>query len=160
MDELKLLGIYGLRNKRELWQHRTMLRNFRQISRAVLSMDPDRRVQSERDLLRKMYALGLIHRDAPLDDILGLKVEDILERRLQTLVYRNRMASSLFQARQLIIHGHIAVGDRTVSSPSYVVSREEESKIRYAPSSPLAQGNHPMRQEIAALQGGREEERE
>jgi small subunit ribosomal protein S4 len=160
MDELKLLGIYGLRNKKELWRHRTMLRNFRQISRAVLSMDPERRAQGEGEFMRKMYTLGLIKKDASLEDILGLRIEDILERRLQTLVYRNRLASSLFQARQLIVHGHIAVGDRAVSSPSYIVTREEENKVGYAPSSSLAQGNHPLRQEIAALQGERGEGRE
>jgi len=160
MDELKLLGVYGLRNKKEIWRHRTTLRNFRQISRAVLSMEPERRAKSEREFLGKMYNLGLVKRDASLDDILGLRIEDILERRLQTLVYRNRLASTLFQSRQLIVHGHIAIGDSAVSSPSYIVTREEETKIGYAPNSPLAQGSHPMRQEITALQGGRGEGRE
>jgi len=159
MEELRLLGTYGLRNKKELWRHRTMLRNFQRISRATLSMESEKRTREERFFLSKMHTLGLVQTNASLDDVLGMRIEDILERRLQTLVYRNRMASSLFQARQLIVHGHIAVEDRIVSSPSYIVKREEENKISYAPSSPLATGSHPLRQEMVALQRGKEEER-
>jgi len=159
MDELRLLGTYGLRNKKELWRHRTILRNSQRISRAILSMESEERVQEERNLLNKMHIFGLVQRNASLDDVLGMKIEDILERRLQTLVYRNRMASSFFQARQLIVHGHIAVEDRIVSSPSFIVKREEENKIGYASSSPLAVGNHPLRQEIDALLSSEERRR-
>lgn len=157
-EELRLLGIYGLRNKRELWRHRTILRKYRQIAREMLSMETAKRIQGERELINKLYALGLTRRDATLEEALDLTIEDILERRLQTLVFRRRMASSLFQARQLIVHGHIAVEGKKVTSPSYIVARREENKVEYAPSSPLAQGSHPLRQELAALQVvGREE---
>ena len=157
-EELKLLGTYGLRNKRELWRHSSMLRKYRRIAREMLSLETAKRIQEEREIISKIYALGLARRDAALEEALGLAIEDILERRLQTLVFRRRMASSLFQARQLIVHGHIAVEGRKVTSPGYIVTRGEENKIRYAPSSPLALGSHPLRQELAALQVvGREE---
>ncbi|MFB0543146.1 MAG: 30S ribosomal protein S4 [Candidatus Bathyarchaeia archaeon] len=157
-EELRLLGIYGLRNKRELWRHRTMFRKYRRIAREMLSLETAKRIQGEREIINKLYALGLAQRDAPLEEALGLTIEDILERRLQTLVFRKGMASSLFQARQLIVHGHVAVEGRKVTSPSYIVTREEENKIGYAPGSPLALGSHPLRQELAALQVvGREE---
>jgi small subunit ribosomal protein S4 len=156
-EELKLIGAYGLRNKRELWRHRTMLRKLRRITREKLSMETSKRVQGEIELIKKMYDLGLVPRDATPEEVLGLAINDILERRLQTLVFRRRMASSPFQARQLIVHGHIAVEGKKVTSPSYIVTREEEGKIGYLQSSPLGQGDHPLRQALMSSQGIRGE---
>lgn len=156
-EELRLLGTFGLRNKRELWRHRTMLRKFRRIAREMLSMEHAKRVEVEGGLIRKMYALGLVPKDATLEEVLGLTIEDILERRLQTLVHRKRMASSFFQARQLIVHGHIIAEGGKVTSPGYIVTREEENRIGYAPTSPLSSVSHPLRKELAAIQGPREE---
>ena len=70
--------------------------------------------------------------------MLGLTVRDVLERRLQTLVYKKGLALSIYHARQLIVHGHIAINGRRVRSPGYLVSREEEDKIGYYPLSPYA----------------------
>ncbi|KKQ48476.1 MAG: 30S ribosomal protein S4 [candidate division TM6 bacterium GW2011_GWF2_38_10] len=44
-----------------------------------------------------------------------------LERRLDNVVYRLRMAISRVQARQLVVHGHITVNGKKVSSPSFIV---------------------------------------
>jgi len=78
-----------------------------------------------------------------------LTVEDILERRLQTIVFRKGLAKTIHQARQLITHGHIAIGNQRVTVPSYLVTREEEELVNYAPDSPLANPSHPLRQMIA-----------
>ncbi|MDH5634797.1 MAG: 30S ribosomal protein S4, partial [Candidatus Bathyarchaeota archaeon] len=89
---------------------------------------------------------------AVLDDVLDLSLEDILERRLQTIVFSKGLAKSIFQARQLITHGHIAIDRRRVPSPSYLVLRDEETKIAYAPTSSLSNPNHPMRAAISSVE--------
>ena len=61
----------------------------------------------------------------------------MLERRLQTIVWKKGLARTIYQARQLIVHGHIAIAGRRVTSPGYLVSREEEDRIDYAPGSPF-----------------------
>lgn len=147
-EELKLLGQFGLRNKRELWRHETMLSKFRGIARELIGKPPEERREMEEQLLSKLKRLGIISEEAVLDDVLDLTVEDILERRLQTLVFRKGLAKTIYQARQLITHGHIAIGDRKVTIPSYLVTREEEDEIKYAPDSPLADSNHPLRRAI------------
>jgi len=147
-SELKIMGQYGLRNKRELWRHKTMLSKFRGIARSLLGMPTNERVKLEAQLLRKLKRYGILPENAVLDDVLDLTIEDILERRLQTMVLRKGLAKSIYQARQLITHGHIAIGDRKVFSPSYLVTRDEEDKITYAPTSPLANPEHPIRQSI------------
>jgi len=137
-EEMELVGTYGLRNKRELWRAQTLLRELRKRARALLSLPPDLRRMRERELIRKLFRMGLLEsEEATLDEVLGLSVSNILERRLQTIVYRKGLAKTIHQARQLIAHGHIAIAGRRVRSPSYLVSRDEEGLISYTPTSPL-----------------------
>jgi len=150
-EELRLIGLYGLRNKRELWKHRTELRRIRRMAREMLALPPEERAEQERQLMTRLRRLGLIGEKATLEDVLGLRVEDILERRLQTIVYRKGLARSPYQARQLIVHGHIAIGGQRVRVPSYLVEVDEEDKITYAETSPLADENHPLRKELEAM---------
>ncbi len=148
--ELKLLGQYGLRNKRELWRHRTMLSKFRGIARSLLGMPPEQRKKLETQLLSKLHRLGILPEKTALDDVLDLSIEDILERRLQTIVFQKGLTKSIHQARQLITHRHIVIGKRKVYSPSYLVLRYEEASIAYAPASPLSNSKHPLPASIQA----------
>jgi len=144
-EELQLIGSYGLRNKRELWRHRTALSNHRKSARSLLAMPAEKRSKLEAELLAKLHKLGLIDKEASIERVLDLVVQSILDRRLQTQVARMGLARSLYQARQLITHGHIFVGDRKITSPSYIVRREEEPKIRYSSDSPLDNEDHPLK---------------
>jgi len=137
IEEMELVGRYGLRNKRELWIARTMIRKFRHQARSLLGLEETERKIMEKTLLNKLYNLGLIHENATLDDVLGLTVESLLKRRLQTLVYEKGLARTIYEARQLIVHGHIAIRGRRVTSPGYIVRRDEEDHIDFAPNSPL-----------------------
>ncbi len=136
-EELVLLGKYGLRNKRELWRAKTLARRLRHQARGLLALPEHLRVREEKALLHRLYHMGLLPENATLDDILGLTVENILERRLQTIVYRKGLARTIYEARQLIVHGHIAVKGRRVDVPGYLVARDEEDHIDYAPTSPF-----------------------
>ncbi len=148
-EELKLLGQYGLRNKKELWRHKTMLSRFRGIARSLLGMSADERKRREEQLLGRLTRLGILDKKAALDDVLDLTLENLLERRLQTLVFRKGLAKSMYQARQLITHGHVGIRARRVSSPGYLVMGDEEAEITYAPSSPLSNLGHPLRESLA-----------
>ena len=136
IEEMKLMGEYGLRNKRELWIAAAMLRKYRHRARALLALPPDVREKEEKALLNRLYEIGLVDENATLDDVLSLTVKDLLERRLQTIVYRKGLAKSIHHARQLVTHGHIAINGRRVTSPGYIVRRDEEELIGYAPTSP------------------------
>lgn len=150
-EELKLLGQYGLRNKHELWRHKTMLSKFRGIARSLIGKSPEERRKMEQELLTKLKKLGVLYETAVLDDVLDLTIEDILERRLQTIVFRKGLSKTIYQARQLITHGHISIGKQRVTIPSYLVTREEEKQINYTSKSPLTDPNHPIRQTIAVV---------
>ncbi|RLE54639.1 MAG: 30S ribosomal protein S4 [Thermoprotei archaeon] len=138
IEELRLVGEYGLRNKRELWIAKEFLRRIRARARQLLALPPEEREKGERELVRRLYKLGLLpSENATIDDILSLTVRDVLERRLQTIVYRKGLARSIHEARQLIVHDHIAIGGRRVNCPGHLVTRDEEPLIDYAPTSPF-----------------------
>ena len=144
-EELKLLGTYGLRNKHELWRHETMLSKFRGIARSLIGRTPEERVKMENELLARLKKLGVLQETAVLDNVLDLSIEDILERRLQTLVFRKSLSKTVHQARQLVTHGHVIIGNRRVTVPGYIVSREEENQVAYALESQLVNPAHPTR---------------
>ncbi len=136
-QELRLVGKYGLRNKKELWIATTMARKLRHRARALLALPEDARKEEEQTLLRKIVEQGFLPEGATLDDVLSLTAENILERRLQTIVYRKGLARSIYEARQLIVHGHIGIAGRRVTSPGYLVPREEEPLVDLLPNSPM-----------------------
>jgi small subunit ribosomal protein S4 len=142
--ELKLLGQYGLRNKREIWRHKTLLSKYRGIGRSLLGMSVEERSLLEKQLLNRLHRLGILPEESELDDVLDMTLEDILGRRLQTLVFQRGLSQSIQQARQLIAHGHISIEGRKVSSPSYLVLKDEEETIAYSPKSPLTNPDHPI----------------
>jgi small subunit ribosomal protein S4 len=127
-SELFIIGSYGLRNKRELWKAQTKVANFRNQARKLLALTLEERQEKESLLLSFLNRLGLANTSS-LDDILNLKIEDILERRLQTIVMRKMSIKSPFQARQVVVHGHVSVGNQKVNLPGYLVKKQDESKI-------------------------------
>jgi small subunit ribosomal protein S4 len=150
-EELKLIGQYGLRNKHELWRHKTMLSTFRSIARSLIGKLPEERKKMEEELLTRLKKIGVLRETAVLDNVLDLTIEDVLERRLQTLVFRKGLAKTVYQARQLITHGHVTVGNRRVSVPSYLVTKDDETQTVYTAQSALANPNHPLRQTMTAV---------
>lgn len=138
-QELFLLGNYGLRNKRELWRAQTRLSNYRKQARQLLAASATDRGREEPKLLTHLSRLGLIQSgQSTLDDVLSLTVENVLERRLQTLVWKRGLAKSPYQARQLIVHGHVALNNRRITVPSYLVSPGEEGSLKFSEGSAMA----------------------
>ncbi len=128
-QELYLLGTFGLRNKRELWKSQTQLSSIRKQARTLLAATEQVRLREEKKLLDSLRRRGLVTEAATLDDILSLTVEDLLSRRLQTMVFKKGMAVSPLHARQLIVHGHITIGGRVITIPGYEVGHDEESTV-------------------------------
>jgi small subunit ribosomal protein S4 len=153
-DEKRLIIDYGLRNKRELWKAQSVLRKYRSAARELVALRSGglstEDYQAKKDqFLNHLYRYGLVGENADIGDALGLKVEQQLDRRLQTLVIRKGLARSPKQARQFIVHGHIAISGRRVTVPSYRVARAQEPEIGYYGPSPLTNDVHPERSRIA-----------
>ena len=135
MEELKTLGTFGLRTKRELWKAHTKLSSVRHQARSLLALQQDVRQEKEPILMKSLARSGLVSNDATLDDVLNLQVTDLLSRRLQTQVFKKFGFKTPYQARQAVVHGHIMIGDRIVNIPSYTVTTSEEDSIKFTPES-------------------------
>lgn len=165
-QELYLLGTFGLRNKRELWKSQTHLSSIRKQARTLLAATEQVRLREERKLLDSLSSSGLVTETATLDDILSLTVEDLLSRRLQTMVFKKGMAVSPLHARQLIVHGHVTIEGRVITIPGYEVGHDEEGTVvltltregtttspeAVAVGAPAAEGNVEAKEEAATQQ--------
>jgi len=126
--EKKLISEFGLKRKKEIWKAESILRNFRRRARELLGK-PDEKKQKE--LFEKLNKRGFSVRS--LEDVLEIKIEQVLSRRLQTLLFKKGLANTPNQARQLIVHRHILVNGKKIRWPSYLVSVDEESAIEISP---------------------------
>jgi small subunit ribosomal protein S4 len=149
-EETDLVGRYGLQNKEELWRAQSQLRKFRREARNLLGRtqgDAEAAAEEGEEFVARLKKLGVLGDTDSLDDVLTLDVTDVLERRLQTVAYRQGLANTPGQARQFINHGHVVVDGSRVTIPGYKVPVEEEDRIQFDGTSPLADDLHPERAE-------------
>jgi len=145
-DESNLLGRYGLKNKEELWRAQSELRGYRREARKLLG-SAEAHVTEGEEFLARLKRYGILNEQDQLDDVLSLDVTDVLERRLQTVVYRKGYANTPEQARQFIVHGHIELDDARVTRPSMKVDVAVESSVGFDEHSSLSDELHPERAE-------------
>ncbi len=151
--EMKTVGEYGLRNKRELWRVQMALSKIRQAARTLLTLDDkdSRRLFEGEALLRRMYRYGVLDEaQNKLDYVLALTPADFLERRLQTLVFKLGLAKSVHHARVLIRQRHVRVGKQVVNVPSFMVRVDAQKHIDFALHSPFG-GGRPGRNKRKAV---------
>ncbi len=144
-DEKILSRDYGLKNKKEIWNAESMLRRFKAQAKKLIAARGAQADREKQQLLARLASLGLTGEGADLDTVLGLTISNLLDRRLQTLVHRKKLARSVKQARQFIVHEHVTVKGKKIAVPSYLVRKEEEEMILFSPESQLASEMHPER---------------
>ena len=149
LAEKELLKEYGLKRKYEIWKMNSILKNFTTQAKNLITTKKLSIEKERNQLLTKLSSLGLISKSAKIEDVLSLTLKDIMERRLQTLICRKNLASSINQARQFIVHEHISVGGKTITSPSYLVPLDKENSISFAQNSVFSATVHPVRTLIA-----------
>lgn len=154
MEDLNTLGTYGLKNKRELWKARTELSRVRHQARSLLALRQEIREQKEPILMKSLARIGLVKEGATLDDVLNLNINDLLSRRLQTLVQKKFSFKTPYQARQAIVHGHVSIADRIITIPSYIVDVKEEGNVQLSPKFQIQSNPPPVeeKQETAEPQ--------
>ena len=145
LKEQELVREYGLKRKYEIWKMSSILKNFTSQAKNLITTKTSQSEKERSQLLKKLSSLGLINQDAKVEDVLSLTLKDVMERRLQTLLYRKHLARTIKQARQFIIHQQVAVGDKKITAPSYLVLLSEENRIQFAPGSAFIDTNHPER---------------
>ncbi len=123
--------IYGIKNKREFYRAESLIRSKRATARKLLALDLEQRLKREKELLDSLIKQGILRGKPTLEDVLVLTPEALLERRLQTIVWRKGLSNTAKQARQFIVHGHIGIDGNKVDKPGYLVKSSEEATIKY-----------------------------
>lgn len=145
-SENALVKEFGLKNKKELWKINKTLKDFQIQAKGLVAIKTDQAEKERKQLMDRLQFLGIIDKTADLNHVLSLSAKDFLERRLQTIVYK-KYARSLSQARQFITHEHIAVGDKKITIPSYLVPISEEAQINFTEESSFKDEAHPERKQ-------------
>ena len=149
-EESELVGRYGLSNKQELYRAQSELRDYRREARRLIGEaqgDVAAAEEAGAEFVTRLQRYGILDDSDEIEAVLSLDVTDVLERRLQTVVYRQGLANTVGQARQFIIHGHVTVDGARVTRPGYEVPVSEEDTVAFDETSPLADDLHPERAE-------------
>jgi small subunit ribosomal protein S4 len=139
---------YGTKNKKELWKESSKLREFKAQAKKYAFITGTYAEKQKLLFLKKLTNLGIIKENGTLDDVLGLEIHDLLNRRLQTIVFKKKLSATTKQARQFIVHNHISINNRKINVPGYFVRKSEEDNISFANGSSLAKEDNPERVNI------------
>ena len=123
--EKKLTQKYGLKNKKEVWRAESEVKRIRSLAKNLLTASPEEQMK----FLGRLENKGLIKAET-VGDVLEIKTEDVLNRRLQTII-STKFKIKPRKARQAIVHGFVKVDHRKVNVPSFSVNLELEKKINY-----------------------------
>ena len=165
-EEHDLKERYGLKKvggMREIWREKSALRRHRnQAMKLIGRVDSTEGhyAKEKEQLLNSLTKKGLLQTGADVGDVLEINVEHMLSRRLQSVVYYKGLAPSMRAARNLIIHGHICIGDQRMTVPGYHVLKEEEDSLQYSENSPFVDPEHPFRKELETLRYQEDDEEE
>ena len=166
LEEEKIIKrVYGLKNKKEIWKVVSELRRLSGQTKKLIrerGKNNQQAILEEKQLLDSLFKYNLITQEATLENVLSLDIKALLERRLQTMVFKKGLALTLCQARQLIVHGHILVNNKKITIPAYLVMRDEEFSIIFNHKSSFADESHPERakKEIVKQKALKAEEKE
>lgn len=148
--ERDIINTYGYKNKKEIWGFTAMLRGFRAQARKIVALGNEQAKKEGENLLNRLIKMGLLDKKSTLDNVLELTINNISERRLLTLVMRQGLARTPKQARQFVTHRHIMVGGKVVTSPNYIVLKDEEKNIIFTSNSPFKSKHHPLIEQMNA----------
>ncbi|MCH1964953.1 30S ribosomal protein S4 [Paraclostridium sordellii] len=115
---------------------KAMDRATRGTSRADKKLSPYGMQLLEKQRLKAYYGVlekqfsNYVKKAMKSGEATGTALVQLLECRLDNLVYRLGLASSIRQARQMVVHGHILVDGKKVDRPSYGVSVGEVMSLR------------------------------
>ena len=156
-EEHALKEKYGLKKvggMKEIWREKSSLRRHRnQAMKLIGRVDTSEGhfAREKTDLVNSLCRQGLLVDGASIDDVLQINVEHMISRRLQSVVYYRGLAPSMRAARNMIVHGHISIGEQKMTVPGYHIRKLEEEDLNYASNSVYNDPNHPFRVEMEKL---------
>ncbi len=135
-EEAKIKKEFGLKNKTEIWKAEAKIKSIREKAKKLISAS----IEEQKALINRLKKIGLNVNS--IADILSLDKKDYLNRRLQTILVKKKLARTQKSARQLITHKKVLVNGEVVNSPSYIITVGLEDKINIKPKKINKQKNN------------------
>ena len=126
-EEARIKKEYGLKNKKEIWKADAKIKSMREMAKRLISADEN----EQKLLFARLQKIGI--KAGSIGEVLGLTKKDYLDRRLQTVVVKQGIATTVKGARQMIVHKKVLVEGKVVNSPSFIVPVSLENKITTVP---------------------------
>src|SRR3989338_349202 len=104
-EENAVMKKYGLKNKKEVWRAEFFITGLRNEAKQLI-----KNPAKQEEFLSRVKNMGFSVKN--IDDVLSLKREDLLERRLQTILLKKNLVKSAREARQKIVHKHVTVAGK------------------------------------------------
>lgn len=127
LEENKLVTKYGLKNKKEIWKAESKIKYFRSRAKKLITAEPE----EQQIFFSKLNVSGL--NVSGIADVLALNKEDLLKRRLPTILVEQKKAKTPKEARQMVVHKRVLIQGRVVNVPGYIVKTDEEKLISLKP---------------------------
>lgn len=145
-EENSMMQKYGLKNKREIWRADAVVKRIRGLAKKHITSP----ASEQEKFISRLAEKGFLKKNSQIDDVLDLKIENILDRRLQTIVLKKNLAKTAKEARQAIVHRRIFLNNHNVDIPSYSVNLKEEDSVE------LRRKEKSKKEEakVAAAEGG------
>jgi len=122
-EEAKIKTEFGLKNKKEIWKAEAKIKVMREKAKKLISASP----KEQQALFDRLKKIGISVNS--ISDVLSLEKKDYLNRRLQTILVKKKIATTSRGARQLIVHKKVFVAGAAVNAPSFFVTTDLENKI-------------------------------
>jgi len=122
-EEAEIKKNFGLKNKKEIWKAEAKIKGIREKAKKLISSNKE----TQQAIFDKLKKIGLDV--SSIGEVLALDKKDYLNRRLQTILVKKELTTTMKSARQLITHKKVLVDGKAVDSPSYIVPVKLEDKI-------------------------------
>ena len=130
-EENDLIKKYGLKNRREVWRADFAIGTIRNIAKRLITAPEN----EKETFLEKQRAKGFDVKN--IAEVLSLNKEDLLKRRLQSIVVSKKLAATHKQSRQLITHKHVTLEGHKINSPSHLTTVDEENSLELTLALPV-----------------------
>ena len=139
LRESKIMRRYFVQKREDLKKYNKVCGLIRQIVSKLMLLKPDDpyRVKKTKDLLERLYDLGLIKNKTSLKEIDEIGISKFCRRRLSVILFSNKYCESIKQAITYIEQGQIQLGTDVVYNPALMVTRSMEDHISWVNKSKI-----------------------
>ena len=139
LRESKLMRKYYVQKRDDIKKYNRVCGLIKQIVSKLMLLKPDDpyRIKKTKDLLERLYDLGLIKNKTSLKEIDEIGISKFCRRRLSVILFRNKYCESIKQAITYIEQGQIQLGTEVTYDPSVMVTRAMEDHISWVKQSKI-----------------------